>query len=45
MQYIRLISKIMLVAGFFTNIMPPYLPLHLELVYLSGLIELLLGVL
>jgi uncharacterized membrane protein len=31
--------------GFFTNIMPPYLPFHLELVYLSGLIELVLGVL
>jgi uncharacterized membrane protein len=30
--------------GFFTNIMPPYLPFHLELVYLSGVIELVLGV-
>ena len=28
---------------FFMAIMPPYLPLHLELVYLSGLIEVLLG--
>ncbi len=29
--------------GFFLKIMPPYLPLHLELVYLSGLFEIGLG--
>ena len=29
---------------FFTNIMPPYLPWHRELVYLSGLFEILLGI-
>ena len=29
---------------FFLKIMPPYLPFHLELVYLSGLIEIILGV-
>ena len=28
---------------FFLNIMPPFLPLHLELVYLSGFFEILLG--
>ncbi|MEZ6126789.1 MAG: DoxX family protein [Planctomycetaceae bacterium] len=31
--------------GFFLKIMPPYLPLHKELVLLSGAIEILLGVL
>jgi uncharacterized membrane protein len=31
--------------GFYLNIMPPYLPLHLELVYLSGFFEIALGVL
>src|SRR5450631_656350 len=30
---------------FYFNIMPPYLPLHLELVYLSGFFEIALGVL
>lgn len=30
-------------APFFLNIMPPYLPFHLELVYLSGLFEIVLG--
>ncbi len=30
--------------GFFLKIMPPYLPLHLELVYLSGFIEISLGI-
>ena len=30
---------------FYLNIMPPYLPLHLELVYLSGVCEIALGVL
>ena len=31
--------------AFFLNIMPPYLPLHKELVLLSGICELLLGIL
>jgi uncharacterized membrane protein len=30
---------------FYLNITPPYLPLHLELVYLSGFFEVALGVL
>ena len=30
---------------FYMQIMPPYLPLHLELVYVSGFFELALGVL
>jgi len=30
--------------GFFLKIMPPYLPLHLELVYLSGVFEVGLGI-
>ncbi len=30
---------------FYLKIMPPYLPWHLELVYLSGFIELALGIL
>jgi uncharacterized membrane protein len=30
---------------FFVAIMPPYLPLHLEMVYLSGFFEILLGAL
>jgi uncharacterized membrane protein len=30
--------------GFFLKIMPPYLPFHLELVYLSGAIEIGLGI-
>lgn len=29
--------------GFFLTIMPPYLPYHLEMVYLSGFFEILLG--
>src|ERR1022692_3158735 len=32
-------------ADFYLKIMPPYLPLHLELVYLSGFCEISLGVL
>ena len=32
-------------AGFFMKIMPPYLPLHKELEILSGVFEILLGVL
>ena len=31
--------------GFYIRIMPPYLPLHRELVYLSGICEIVLGVL
>jgi uncharacterized membrane protein len=31
-------------AAFYVSIMPPYLPWHLELVYLSGVFEILLGV-
>lgn len=30
--------------GFFLKIMPPYLPFHLELVYLSGVFEIGLGI-
>jgi len=30
---------------FYVQIMPPYLPWHLELVYISGVVEVLLGVL
>jgi uncharacterized membrane protein len=30
--------------NFFLKIMPPYLPLHLELVYLSGVFEMVLGI-
>ncbi len=32
------------IPDFFLQIMPPYLPWHLELVYLSGVIELALGI-
>ena len=32
-------------AKWFMQIMPPYLPWHLELVYLSGFFEILLGAL
>ena len=31
-------------ASFFVSIMPPYLPAHLELVYISGVFEILGGV-
>ena len=31
-------------TDFYVKIMPPYLPLHRELVYLSGVIEIALGV-
>ncbi len=34
-----------LIPSFFVKIVPPYLPLHQELVALSGAIEILLGVL
>jgi uncharacterized membrane protein len=47
-----LLAMVLLGAGvmhfvdpwFFVQIMPPYLPWHWELVYISGVIELLLGV-
>lgn len=32
-------------TAFYVRIMPPYLPWHLELVYLSGVLEALLGIL
>ncbi len=32
-------------TGFFLKIMPPYLPFHLTLVLVSGLIEIILGIL
>lgn len=31
-------------ADFFLKIVPPYLPLHLEVVYLSGVCEIALGI-
>ncbi|CAN1210910.1 hypothetical protein TUMEXPCC7403_11970 [Tumidithrix helvetica PCC 7403] len=31
-------------SGFYLKMMPPYLPLHLELIYLSGLFEIALGI-
>jgi uncharacterized membrane protein len=31
-------------TGFFMSIMPPYLPYHLELVYISGVFEILGGI-
>lgn len=31
--------------GFYLKIMPPYLPLHSELIYLSGVCEIALGIL
>ena len=48
-----LLSIFMIVAGimhfanpaFFLKIMPPYLPLHKELVLVSGIFELVLGIL
>ena len=51
--FLILLSLFMIVAGinhfrnpnFYIKMMPPYLPLHLELVYLSGVIEVLCGVL
>ena len=32
-------------TSFFISIMPPYLPFHLELVYISGVVEVILGAL
>ena len=48
-----LLSLFMIVAGinhfknpnFYLKMMPPYLPFHLELVYLSGVVEVLCGIL
>ena len=48
-----MLAAVLLTAGvmhfanpwFFVQIMPPYLPWHWELVYLSGVIEIALGVL
>jgi uncharacterized membrane protein len=48
-----LFAAIFLMAGtlhwlrpeFFVKVMPPYLPWHLELVYISGVFEIVLGVL
>ena len=48
-----LLAILMVVAGtlhflnpqFYMTIMPPYVPFHLELVYLSGFIEIALGIL
>jgi uncharacterized membrane protein len=31
-------------TSFYQPMMPPYLPYHLELIYLSGIIEILLGI-
>tara|TARA_Y100001954_G_scaffold49593_1_gene52355 strand:- start:2195 stop:2563 length:369 start_codon:yes stop_codon:yes gene_type:complete len=52
-SFLILLSLFMVFAGinhfrnpdFYLKMMPPYLPFHLELVYLSGLIEVLCGVL
>lgn len=48
-----LLALVLVVAGtlhfirpdFYLKIMPPYMPWHLELVYLSGVIEVVLGLL
>ena len=48
-----LLAVLMVFAGvmhfakpdFFLKIMPPYIPFHLELVYLSGICEIVLGIL
>ena len=42
--YIWVGIKHFLDPKWFMHIMPPYLPLHLELVYLSGAFEIILGV-
>ena len=31
-------------SDFYLKIMPPYLPYHLELVYISGVLEILFGI-
>ena len=45
MSYIAVGAYHFVNPDFFMAIMPPYLPLHLELVYLSGFFEIVLGLL
>ena len=42
--YIWVGAKHFIEPDFFLKIMPPYLPYHLELVYLSGAFEIILGI-
>ena len=42
--YIWVGAKHFIEPSFFLKIMPPYLPYHLELVYLSGAFEIILGI-
>ena len=42
--YIWVGTKHFIEPDFFLKIMPPYLPYHLELVYLSGAFEIILGI-
>ena len=42
--YILIGAKHFIEPDFFLKIMPPYLPYHLELVYLSGAFEIILGI-
>ena len=42
--YIWVGTKHFIEPEFFLKIMPPYLPYHLELVYLSGAFEIILGI-
>ena len=41
--YVRIGVHHFLDPEYFLNIMPPFLPYHLELVYISGFFEILLG--
>jgi len=43
--YVRVGVHHFLDPEYFLNIMPPFLPYHLELVYISGFFEILLGLL
>ena len=43
--YINIGIKHFTEPEWFLQIMPPYLPYHIELVYISGFFEILLGVL
>lgn len=43
--YIQIGVKHFTDPNWFMQIMPPYLPYHLELVYLSGFFEIILGIL
>ena len=51
--FLILLSIFMILAGlnhfrapnFYLKMMPPYLPFHLELVYFSGIVEVLCGIL